>query len=298
MDLLRAMQTFVIVAQSGSMSAAAPRLGVSAAMVGQHIAALEERLGTRLLQRTTRRQSLTEFGLRYLEQCRDILERVAMADEQAESLQQEPRGPLRITAPMTFGAEVLTPALGRYRAQAPHVTLDILLTDKTLDMVEDGIDVAFRIGTPPDGRLIARDLAPYRMMICASPAYLARAGTPMHPRELSDHEMVAFTPAARAPWRLSRDGEEVEVTPVRWLSLSSGQAVRVAACADLGIVLQPALLLARDVAAGRLVPLFPDWRLGERRLSLLYYRDRQMTPRLRSFIAFSMREFAESSAER
>jgi DNA-binding transcriptional LysR family regulator len=294
MDLFRSMQAFVTVAQFGSMSAAAPRLGLSAAMVGQHIAALEERLGTRLLNRTTRRQSLTDFGLSYLEQCRDILERVAVADEQAETLQQKPRGQLRITAPMTFGAEVLTPALGRYRDQAPDVTLDIVLTDRNVDLVEEGFDAAFRIGTPPDGRLIARQLAPYRMMICGSPDYLARTGTPAHPTELSNHDSIIFTPAARSPWRLSRGDDKVEVTPARSMTVNSGQAVRMAACAGLGIIMQPATLLMPDVKTGRLVQLFPDWRLGERPMSLLYYRDRRMTPRLRSFIAFSMKEFSAS----
>lgn len=295
MDLFRAMQVFVTVAQAGSMNGAAPRLGMSSAMVGQHVAALERRLGTRLLNRTTRRQSLTDFGLGYLEQCRDILERVASADDQAESLQREPRGRLRITAPLSFGAEALMPALARYRASAPLVTLDIALSDRNVDLVEEGFDAAFRIGTPPDGRLVARTLAPYRMMICAAPAYLARRGTPAHPAELARHDAIAFAPAARSPWRLSRDGATVEVAPPAPITVDSGQAARMAACAGLGVVMQPALLLAPDVRAGRLVQLFPAWRLGERPLSLLYYRDRRMTARLRSFIGFALAEFADAA---
>lgn len=297
MDLFRAMQVFVSVVQAGSMSAAASRLGLSAPMVGQHIAALEERLGNRLLHRTTRRQSLTDFGSGYLEQCRDILERVDAADARAESTQQAPRGRLRITAPLTFGAEVLMPALAQYRAQAPQVTLDITLTDRRVDLVEDGFDAAFRVGTPPDGRLIARTLAPYRMLVCAAPPYLARRGTPRHPAELAGHDAIAFSPAGRAPWRFSRQGDTVEVTPLQPIAVDSGQAARVAACAGLGIVMQPAMLLMPDVQAGRLVPLFPDWRLGERPLSLLYYRDRRMTPRLRSFITFALAAFGEAPGD-
>jgi len=295
MDLFRAMQTFVTVVQTGSMSAAASRLGLSSAMVGQHVAALEDRLGTRLLNRTTRRQSLTDFGLSYAEQCRDILERVDLAQEQAETLNHTPRGQLRVTAPMTFGAEALMPALQRYRMAAPEVMLDVVLTDRNADLVEEGFDVAFRIGTPPDSRLIARRLAPYRMMICASPDYLSRVGTPIHPAELSSHESITFTPAARSPWRLSKGDDKVEVTPARVITVNSGQAVRVAACAGLGIVMQPAMLLMPDVEAGRLVQLFPNWELGERPMSLLYYRDRRMTPRLRSFIAFAIKEFADQA---
>jgi len=292
MDLFRSMQAFVTVVQAGSMSAAAARLGLSSAAVGQHVAALEERLGTRLLNRTTRRQNLTEFGLSYVEQCQDILERIAVAQEQAETLHQAPSGALRITAPSTFGAECLVPALGRYRACAPEVTVDVVLTDRNADLVEEGFDVAFRIGTLPDSRLIARPLAPYRMMICAAPSYLARTGVPTHPTELAAHEMISFTPAARSPWRLSRGDETVEVSPARSITVNSGQAVRMAACAGLGVVMQPAVLLTPDVQTGRLTQLLAEWNLGERPMSLLYYRDRRMTPRLRSFIAFSLQEFA------
>lgn len=138
MDLFRSMQAFVAVVNAGSMTAAAEQLGVTPAMVGQHVASLETRLGTRLLVRTTRRQSLTDFGASYLAQCRDILDRVALAEQQAETLQQEPRGTLHITAPVTFGAEVLMASLGPYREEAPEVTLDIMLTDRNVDLIEEG----------------------------------------------------------------------------------------------------------------------------------------------------------------
>lgn len=291
MDLFRSMQAFVTVVQAGSMSAAAGQLGLSPAMVGQHVAGLEARLGTRLLNRTTRRQSLTDFGASYFELCRDILDRVAMADLEAETQQATPRGKLRVTAPTTFGAEALVPALKQYREAAPDVVLDLVLTDRNVDLVEEGFDVAFRIGTPPDGRLIARRLMPYRMMICAAPDYLKRMGEPRHPAELSGHEAVGFTPAARSSWRFSKDKETVEVTPPSHLTVNSGQALRMAARAGLGIVMQPEILIAAEVEAGALVRLLPDWQLGERAISLLYYRDQRMTPRLRSFISFALAAF-------
>lgn len=143
MDLFRSMQAFVAVVNAGSMTAAAEQLGVTPAMVGQHVASLETRLGTRLLVRTTRRQSLTDFGASYLAQCRDILDRVALAEQQAETLQQEPRGTLHITAPVTFGAEVLMASLGPYREEAPEVTLDIMLTDRNVDLIEEGFTQPF-----------------------------------------------------------------------------------------------------------------------------------------------------------
>ena len=291
MDLFASMQAFVTTVNSGSMSKAAANLNISSAMVGQHIAALEARLGTRLLNRTTRRQSLTDFGATYLETCRDILERVACADAEAEQQQNHPVGLLKVTAPVTFGAEVLMPALAGYNQIAPDVSLDIMLTDRTIDLVEEGIDAAFRIGELHDSSLIARPLMPYRMIICASPDYLARHGTPVHPSELSHHHGIGFTPSARHHWRMTNHGQSVEVNVPCPLLVNSGQAVRVAACAGLGLAMQPAMLLIQDIQAGKLVQLLPDWQLPEKQLSLLYYRDRRMTPRLRSFINFAITAF-------
>ena len=292
MDMFRAMQVFVTVADAGSMTAASATLGLSPAMVGQHISALERRLDTRLLNRTTRSQSLTDFGASYLQQCRDILERVAAAEQEAEASQTQARGKLRITAPTTFGEEALIPALGRYRAIAPGVTLDITLTNRNVDLVEEGFDIAFRIGTLPDTQLIARRLAPYRMMICATPDYLARMGRPDHPCDLARHEAVRFTPTLRSAWKLAKGDQVVEVDPLGAITVNSGQAVLAAGRAGLGVVMQPAILVARHVKSGELVQLFPDWALGERSMSLLYYRDRRMTPRLRSFISFALQEFS------
>lgn len=273
------------------MSAAASKLGLSPAMVGQHVAGLEDRLGTRLLNRTTRRQSLTDFGTSYVEQCRDILDRVALVDLYAEASQASPRGQLKITAPTTFGAEALMPALQRYRDLAPEVTLDVTLTDRNVDIVDEGFDIAFRIGDLPDSRLVARSLAPYRMMICAAPAYLARRGMPDHPSALSTHDAIGFTPSAQSSWKLARGDEEVEVVPNMSITVNNGQAVRMAARAGLGVIMQPAILLRPDVSDGLLVPLFPDWMLRERPMSLIYHRDRRMTPRLRSVIEFAISEF-------
>ncbi len=296
MDLLRAMRAFVSTVQTGSMTAAAADLGLSPAMVGQHLAALEERLGTRLLQRTTRRQSLTDFGASYFEQCRDILERVAAAEEAAELQRTRIGGRLRVTAPTTFGTEALMPALAGYRAVAPDVELDLTFTDRVVDLVEEGFDLAFRIGSLPESGVIARPLRPYRMAIGAAPAYLARHGTPAHPRDLDRHEIVAFTPSARAPWRFARGEEEVRIVPQRKVTVNSGRGVQMAALAGLGIVAQPEILMNPDIASGRLVRLFADWSVGERPLSLLYYRDRRMTPRLRSFITFAVATFGPAAA--
>lgn len=291
MDLVRCMQAFVATIQAGSMSAGAAELGQSPAMVGQQIAALEDRLGTRLLNRTTRRQSLTDFGASYVEQCRDILDLIALAEESAELQQTRARGRLRVTAPTTFGAEALMPALGDYRLTAPDVELDITLSDRNVDLVEEGFDIAFRIGSMQDSSMIARPLAPYRMAVCAAPEYLARRGTPIRPDDLERYEAIAFTPSARSPWKFTKGDEEETVAPPRMITVNSGQAVRAAARAGLGIIMQPEILVKRDLENGCLVRLFPDWRLGEKPMWLIYLRDRRMTPRLRSFITFATTTF-------
>ncbi len=291
MDLFRAMRTFVTTVQAGSMNAAAQQLGISPALVGQHVAALENRLGTRLLNRTTRRQSLTGFGESYFEQCQDILHRVALSDDDADAQQATPRGRLRITAPSSFGAEVLMPALSTYRAIAPDVVLEVTLSDRNVDLVEEGVDIAFRIGTLTDSSVIARQLAPYKMMICAAPSYLDRAGRPSHPTDLEGHEAIGFTPAVQSAWRLTKGDETVEVRPSSNITVNSGQAVRMAACAGLGVILQPSILVAADVRNQSLEQVLPEWRLPERPMSLLYYRDRHMTPRLRSFVLFAVTAF-------
>ncbi|MEN3261771.1 LysR family transcriptional regulator [Sodalis endosymbiont of Spalangia cameroni] len=291
MDLFRSMNVFITVVQAGSISAAAMRLGISPAMVGQYIAALEDRSGMRLLNRTTRKQSLTDYGKSYFDQCRDILERVAVADAQAETQQTSLHGKIRVTAPMTFGTERLMPALVDFRRSAPDVMLDIVLTDRTVDLVDEGIDIAFRIGHLPDSNMVARPLSPYRMMICASPDYLSQKGIPGHPSELADHEVVGLTTAARSSWRLIKGENKVVVLPSSKLIVNSGQAVRMAAKAGLGIVMQPEMLLSADVRAGDLIQLFPDWQLRERPMWLLYYKDNKMTPRMRRFITFAVTAF-------
>jgi DNA-binding transcriptional LysR family regulator len=293
MDMLRAMSAFVCVVQEGTMSAAAAKLKLSPALIGQRIAALEGKLGTRLLHRTTRSQSLTDFGTRYYDQCCDILERMALAESQADELRTSLRGKLRITAPLTFGTISLVPALKKFRAIAPEVKINLVLSDVSLDFVDDGFDAAFRIGVIPDSRLIARKLTPYQMMICAAPAYLAQAGLPSHPAQLSSYEAIGFTPSAHATWRLSRGTERVEVEPTCHLSVNCGEALRRAASSGMGLIMQPATLLAPDIASGALVQLFPDWQIRQRPMSLLYYRDPHMPQRLRCFIAFALEEFGQ-----
>jgi len=291
MDLLDSMKVYVLAVEKGSLSAAASACDISATMAGNHLRTLEKRLGMQLLNRTTRRQHLTPFGEDYYQRCKEILRLVAETDEQAQKLQLAPAGKLRVTAPVSFGTEALMPALSDYLERYPQVSVDLVLSDRVLDLLEEGFEAAIRIGPVPDSALIARPLAPYRLMICASPAYLARRGTPVRPDELSQHECLSFSPSAAAHWRLA-DQEHICRVPVSGrLQVNQGQALRVAALQGMGIVLQPAILLEGDVRAGRLVQLFPNHQLATRPMSVLYLPDRYRSPKLRSFVDFVVERF-------
>lgn len=291
MDVFDSMKVYVLAVEKGSLSAAAAACGISATMAGNHLRTLEKRLGMQLLQRTTRRQHLTPFGEDYYARCKEILRLVAETDAQAQNQQLAPAGRLRVAAPVTFGTEALMPALPAYLDRYPEVSIDVSLSDRVVDLVEEGFEAAIRIGPLPDSALIARPLAPYRMMVCASPGYLERRGTPQRPEDLSQHECLSFAPAALLHWRLA-DEEGVRRVPVSGrLQVNQGQALRVAAVHGLGIVLQPAILLDADVQAGRLVQLFPTHELPSRPMSVVYLPDRYRSAKLRSFVEFLVERF-------
>ncbi|HEX5739319.1 MAG TPA: LysR family transcriptional regulator [Hydrogenophaga sp.] len=291
MSLLDSMRVYVLAVEKGSLSAAATACDISATMAGNHLRTLEKRLGMQLLQRTTRRQNLTAFGEDYYVRCKEILRLVAETDAQAQNLQLAPAGKLRITAPVTFGTEALMPALSVYLKRYPEVSVDVTLCDRVVDFVEEGVEAAIRIGQLPDSTLIARSLAPYRLMICASPDYLARRGTPAKPEELGQHECLSFSPAALARWRLEHADGSLHIPVSGRLQVNHGQALRVAALHGMGIVLQPAILLEADVQAGRLVQLLPGYELPSRPMSVVYLQDRYRSPKLRSFVDFMVERF-------
>ncbi|GGY63867.1 LysR family transcriptional regulator [Pseudoduganella albidiflava] len=291
MDKLRSMEVFIAAVDAGSFAGAAQRCAMSAVMVGKHIRALEQMLGAALLTRTTRRQALTEIGRRYAEQCRAILAQIGAAESVAEAMRAAPRGLVKATAPVSFGAQWLSPAIAEYLARYPDVTVDLSLNDRTVDLVEEGFDIAVRIGPLPDSTLVARPLKPYGMAICASPAYLERHGTPRTPADLQGHECLEFTgwlPQAR--WKLKGEQDGRLVRPGRFRANSTA-ALRMAALNGFGIVMQAELILADDIAAGRLVPLLRDWLPAPRPMHLVYSRDRRATPKLTTFVDFLLERF-------
>ena len=292
MDKFVSMEIFVAVVEAGSLTAAAERFDISSAMVGKHIRSLETRLATRLLTRTTRRQSLTEIGRQYYEQCRRILADVKAAESLAEAMAAAPRGVLKVTVPLTYGVEVFSSAMTDYLSAWPDVTLELDLSNRMRDLVEEGFDAAVRIGHLPDSSFVARPLKPYRMRACASPAYLARAGIPRTPADLAHHECLGFLHWGReGTWRLG--GESATENPLRAgrFRANNGQALKVAALRGFGLVLQPEALLAREIESGELVSVLEEHLPQGAPVHLVYPRDRRATPKLTSFIDFVIERF-------
>jgi DNA-binding transcriptional LysR family regulator len=288
MDRLTSMAIFVRVVELGSFASAARVSRMSATMVAKHIASLEQRLHSRLIHRTTRRHGLTILGEAYYERCRRLLADVADADALAAKLQTAPRGPLRITAPRAFGIHVLTPMLAEFLAGYPEVTIDVALTDRKVDLIEDGFELAFRIGSIDGDGVIARPLAPYTLMLAASPSYLAAHGTPNTPADLARHELIGFEQwNADNQWQLRGPDGTLHEVPVRSrLRVNHGEAARGAALAGFGIVLQSTITLREDVSAGRLVAVLPRFASPPQPMHLVYLPDRQRSRRLDTFIEF------------
>jgi DNA-binding transcriptional LysR family regulator len=292
MDKLRSMEVFVATVDTGSFTAAAERFGISAVMVGKHVRELEQRLGAALLARTTRRQSLTEIGRQYAEQCRAILAQIAAAEAVAETMRTAPRGLLRVTAAVSFGSEILSPLITDYLAQYPEVSVELNLSDRMVDLVEEGYDIAIRIGELEDSSMVARPLRPYGMCICAAPDYLARRGTPQVPADLAQHECLEFTGwAPQLRWRLKGEKNGRHIPPSRFRANNS-LAIRQAALNGFGILMQAEMTLAEELATGRLVALLQDYLPTPRPMQLVYSRDRQATPKLTTFIDFLLQRFS------
>jgi len=285
MDKLRAMEVFVATVDAGSFAAAAEVLDLSAVMVGKHIRALEAQLGARLLERTTRRHALTEIGAAYLERCRDVLASVHTADGVAESLRAVPQGVLRVTAPVAYGAHRLTPVIAEYTATYPQVKVDLNLSDRVVDLAEEGFDCGIRSGAAVDADLVALPLALARMFAVASPAWVARHGQPAHPSDLEAFPLLGF--AAWGPnhaWRFTRGDKTVHV-PVRGpFSTNNGQALLAAAMAGMGVIVQADALLGPALASGQVVQLLPGWELPTRQVHIMRLPEARPSAKLRAFV--------------
>lgn len=292
MDKIQAMSTFVAVVEAGSFVKAMSALGISKAAVSRHVAELEQHLETRLLQRTTRRLSLTTEGQRYFERCKEVLAAVHEAESEIRSRSGEAYGRLRVCVPYTFGNQHLAPLWGHFLAENPQVQLDVVLSDRMVDLVEEGYDMAVRIGVLNDSALISRRLASTRLVMCASPAYLKRRGTPQTLQDLSRHEVILYSyshPTHTGEW--SFDGPEGRET-VRInarLFANSGDTCQQAALDGQGIVLQPDFMSHEALRSGRLVQILPQYQTGERNVYALYPTRKLLPVKVRRLVDFLAR---------
>ena len=294
MDTLGDMTAFVRVVEARTFTAAAQRLGWSKSVVSRRLAELEERLGARLLNRSTRRLSLTEAGRAYYDRCVRILADIEETEASVASLHAEPRGQLSINAPMSFGMLHLPSAIAEFMASYPEVGVDLVLNDRFVDLIDEGYDLALRIGTLADSALYARKLAACRRVLAASPDYLARHGEPRHPGDLAHHECLVYSMNSNADiWRLTGpDGQQINARIAGRLSANNGDVLRDVAVAGGGIVLSPTLLICGQLADGSLVPVLTSYGPSDIPLHAVYPHNRHLSAKVRAFVDFLAARFA------
>lgn len=298
MDTLTSMKVFAAVVDQGSFAGAADRLDISRAMASKYVAHLEEHLGTRLLQRTTRKLTLTETGSVYYERCAQILADVAAAEEGAAHLTEAPRGTLRLTVPVSFGLLHMGPLISDYLKRYPDVRIDVLLVDRRVDLIEEGLDLAVRIGTLAESELIAKRLGSDRLVIAAAPDYLERHGTPAVPADLAGHNCLTYSYAtAGDEWRMTgKDGARHMVKVSGSLRASNGDMAKLAALEGVGMIRQPMFLIGSEVHAGRLVEVLADYHSDELGIYAVYPSRKHLSAKVRTFVDFLTESFALKSA--
>jgi DNA-binding transcriptional LysR family regulator len=286
LDLQR-IGSFLAVVRAGSFVAAANATGLSKAAVSRHVAELEEQLGVRLLHRTTRRLSLTDDGQRFHARAGELVAALEELEAETASRGGEAAGLLRINAPLTFGNLHLAPLWPRFIAANPKVSLDITLNDRVVDLVEEGYDLAIRITNLTDSRLVSRRLATTRIVLCASPGYLAAHGMPMHPQELAHHRLIAYSYWSGGDvWPFTGSDGEVTVRVKPRIHTNSGDTCRAAALEDQGIVLQPDFLVGSDLSRGTLVELMPGYRSLELGIHAVYASRKHLPMKTRRLVDF------------
>lgn len=281
------MKTFVAVVAEGSFSAAARRLDMSPQLVSKYVAQLEDRLGARLLNRSTRRLSLTEAGQAYHERCQQLVADIDDMESAIGDMTAKASGTLRINAPMSFGITHLASAAARFQCENPAVSIDLMLNDRVVDVVGEGFDLALRIGRLEESGLVARRLAPIRVVMCASPDYLRQHGTPATPEGLAGHNCLGYSYSReRGHWRLERDGQMHAIPVEGTYVANNGDALRLAAVAGAGIILQPTFIVGQDIRAGRLVVVLPDYRAADLALHAVYAHRQYLSAKVRAFIDY------------
>jgi len=294
MDRLKSLATFVQVVETGGFSAAARRLNMSPTMASEHIQALEEQLGARLLQRTTRKISVTEIGQAYYENAARILAELEEADRVAGALQSAPKGRLRLHVG-THIVRFVAPVVAEFMKLHPDLTVELTMGERMVDLVEEGFDLAVRATVPADSSLVVRQLAAWRHVPCASPDYLSARGTPLHPGDLARHNCLryAFYPYGDE-WRfIGRDGKPVSARVKGSLRTNSAEALRIAAIEGVGIFLAPGFLVADDLKDGRLVALLSEYCPLAFAINAIYSSRAHVPAKIRAFIDLAVERFRE-----
>jgi DNA-binding transcriptional LysR family regulator len=293
MDTLLSLRIFLRIAEAGSLSAAADKLEISRAVVSKYLKELEERLGVRLVHRTTRRLSLTESGRAFYDRCVQPVGDIDEAMRCASDSTALPRGTLRINCAHAFGRRYVAPALGEYLARHPEVKVDLTLNDRVVDIVDEGFDLAVRIGRLDPSSLVARRLAATQLVACVSPAYLRRRGAPAEPSDLEGHDCLtyAYDPDPGA-WELWRAEESVRVRVGGGARANDGETLLEIALAGHGIAMLPTFLAGEALASGRLVPVLPGWEGEQMGIYAVYPSRLHLSAKVRSFVDFLAERFA------
>ncbi|HEY7944768.1 MAG TPA: LysR family transcriptional regulator [Casimicrobiaceae bacterium] len=296
MDRFQAVTAFARVVEAGSFVRAADRLGVSVSAVSRHIAELEAHLDVRLLNRTTRRLSLTESGRVFYERCVQLLADLEEAEDSASASTITPRGTLRLSAPVTFGERHLAPAIGAFVARYPEMRFDVELSDRAVDLVDEGFDAAVRIGAIGSQNLVGRRIGETRMVCCAAPAYLERRGEPKLPDDLAAHECLTYEYASqRNTWLFrDRDGSVRSVRVSGAVHANSGRFLEALAIVGGGIAYEPDFIVAPDVRGGRLAPILRAFQSPPSTIQVVYPSRRHLSAKVRAFADFLRERFANS----
>lgn len=292
MARLDGMEIFAEVVESQGFSAAARQLGLSKSSVSKQVGRLEDRLGVRLLNRTTRRLSLTEAGATFYAACRRVLDEAEGAERAVSSLSAAPRGLLKLNAPMSFGFLHLSGAIPAFHAQFPQITLEAVMNDRFVDLVEEGYDVALRIGDLRDSSLVARRIAPCRAVLCASPAYLDRRGRPARPEQLAGHDCLLYANTANPrEWTLNGAGGRAAVAVAGPLIANNGDLLCAAALDGMGITKLPTFIVGPCLRDGRLEVVLPDFPVPEQGIHAVYPHSRNLSLKVRVFVDFLTERF-------
>lgn len=295
MDYLSGMAIYAKVVEAGSFSGAARQMGLSKSAVSKQITRLETRLGARLLNRTTRRLNLTEIGAVFYERAARIVNEAEEAEQEVSSLHATPKGTLKINAPMSFGTLHLAPAISSFMKLYPNLKVDMDLDDRIVDLIDGGYDVGIRIAKMPDSSQIARTLAPFRTVICATPEYWSRHPQPLKPTDLGNHNCLIYTYLLSGEeWRFKgKDGPDLVKISGNFRA-NNGDALRAAALGDLGIYMGPTFIVGEDLRAGRLQAALQEFEESDYSIYAVYPHGRHLSAKVRTFIDFMVKQFGSA----